>query len=91
MKRLLIVAAMSVALMGCKTVEPVTYNFPTAPKIIMEPCEELNVLARDAQLSDLMITITMNYMKYHECKNKNQGWIDWYNEQRRLYEEATKN
>lgn len=89
--RYLLLTMLSLFLVGCKTVEPSTYNFPTAPNIILEPCEELATLANDAKLSDLMITITMNYMKYHECKSKNQGWIDWYNEQRRLFEEATKN
>ena len=89
MKRL---AALPLLLLlsACVTARPVTAHFPEAPDTLKEPCEELRTLARDAKLSDLMITITENYVRYHECKRKNQGWLEWYNEQKAIYDAATK-
>jgi hypothetical protein len=89
MKKLLILPL--VLLSGCAVhVEPVTARFPDAPNILKEPCPELDTLAQDAQLSDLMIVITMNYMKSHECRRKVEGWNEWHTKQKAIFEEATK-
>lgn len=77
-------------LSGCSTFLPVVPEFPTAPKTLKEDCDQLNTLKDDAKLSDVMITITENYMKFHECKRKNKAWNEWYDEQKRIYEKSTK-
>lgn len=69
---------------------PVTPTFPARPATLQENCDSLKKLADDAKLSDLMITITENYMRYHECKRKNQGWNEWYDEQKKIYDAAGK-
>lgn len=77
-------------LSGCSYFVPVVPKFPTAPATLKEDCDQLNTLKDDAKLSDVMITITQNYMKFHECKRKNKAWVEWYDEQKRIYEESTK-
>lgn len=86
MKKLVLI---SLLLTGCTTV-PISPDFPTAPEILMEDCTRLKTLATDAKLSDVMIAITENYMLYHECSRKNEGWHEWYTEQKAIYEKAAK-
>lgn len=77
-------------LTGCATTAvPVAPKFPTAPDILMEECEGLMRLESGAKLSNVMITITENYMRYHECARKNKAWAEWYKEQKALFEKAT--
>lgn len=69
---------------------PVTAAFPEAPDQVKEECVKLSLLNKGAQLSDVMITITENYMKYHDCSAKVKGWNQWYIEQKKIFEDATK-
>lgn len=78
-------------LVGCSTAAPVTAKFPTVPDLIKEDCESLGLLKETAELSDAMITITQNYMKYHDCARKNRAWKEWYDKQKRIFEDATAN
>lgn len=79
-----------IVLSGCSFFVPVVPKFPNAPDMLKEECDPLTTLKDGAKLSDVMITITQNYMKYHECKRRNQGWREWYEDQKKIYEEATK-
>jgi len=91
MKKLLLVPITAlIMLSACKTTVPVTMAFPEAPPEITTPCEDLALLADNAKLSDLMATVTANYVKYHTCKAHDQGWIDWYNQQKAIFDAATK-
>ena len=74
---------------GC-AVEPVTAKFPPAPDKATTPCPALAQLKSDAQLSDLLKTVTNNYVKYHDCSTEVQGWNDWYTKQKAIFEDATK-
>jgi hypothetical protein len=79
-------------LVGCmKVAVPLTPKFPDAPEQIKKPCEELTEVAKTASLSDFTKTVVNNYIKYHDCKANNKAWIDWYNEQKTIYESVTKN
>ncbi len=86
----LIVLSCAFLLSGCLHLFPVSPEFPEAPKTLKEKCEDLNKLKDDAKLSDLMITITQNYMKYHECSGKVSAWDEWYDSQKKIYDQATK-
>lgn len=89
MKQFLIIPL--IALAGCTTTAvPVTPKFPTAPELLTEECEALMRLENGAKLSNVMITITENYMRYHECARKNKAWNEWYTEQKKIFEQATK-
>ena len=80
-------------LSGCAATQvavPVAVPFPTVPETLVQECEKLRQLPQAAKLSDIMITITENYMKYHECSLKIKGWNSWYLDQKAIYENATK-
>lgn len=79
-----------VILSGCTHAVPLHPEFPKIPPALEQDCGKLLTLQDNAKLSDLMITITMNYMKFHECERKNQAWRDWYATQKQIYENATK-
>ena len=90
MKNLLVLPCL-LLLIGCSTAAPVTAKFPTVPDIIKEDCDRLNLVKETSTLSDVMITITQNYIKYHDCARKNQAWKEWYDQQKRIFEDATAN
>lgn len=77
-------------LTACTHKLPVSKPFPTVPEELKQECPKLDVLASGAALSTLMITITNNYIKYHECKLKNKTWTEWYDRQKTIHEEAAK-
>ena len=72
---------------GCSTTVPVTAKFPSVPKGLMVKCPQLEKLNNEAKLSDISKTITENYTTYYECAVKNDAWIEWYNIQKKIFEE----
>jgi hypothetical protein len=78
--------ALLTLLIGCSTTVPVTAKFPEVPERLMKTCPELEKLENDAKLSDISKTITINYSTYYECAVKNDGWIEWYNIQKNIFE-----
>lgn len=77
-------------LAGCGTSVPVKQKFPEVPNEMLNKCEELNKINSDTKLSDLAKTIADNYKLYHECSIKSEAWIEWYNIQRKIFEEVNK-
>jgi uncharacterized protein YceK len=72
---------------GCSTVVPVTARFPEAPgKLATTRCPDLQKLKDDAKLSDVSKTITINYSTYYECAVKADAWQEWYEIQKRIFE-----
>ena len=86
MKKLLIIS--SILLMtACSTVVPVTMKFPDSPgPLTMQSCPSLQKLNDGAKLSDVSKTISINYETYYECSVKVDGWIEWYNTQKIIFE-----
>ena len=80
-------------LIGCaSTTVPVTMNFPQAPEPLMTKPEPLETLPEDKkELSDLLENSTINYGKYRELQIKFQQWQRWYDTNRKLHKETTKN
>lgn len=78
---------LSLLLVGCSTVVPVTQKFPEAPgNVAMTPCPQLQKLTEDAKLSDITKTVTVNYGTYYECAVKTDAWIEWYQVQKKIFE-----
>jgi hypothetical protein len=78
-----------VLLTGCSTTIPVKQKFPEAPEVLMQKCPALETIEEPkVLLSDLMKTVTRNYMKYHNCKDLAHAWQDWYKDQKKIFEEA---
>ena len=78
---------LSLLLVGCSTVVPVTQKFPEAPgRAAMTACPQLQKLSEDAKLSDISRTVTVNYGTYYECAVKTDAWIEWYQKQQQIFE-----
>jgi hypothetical protein len=62
-------------------------KFPDSDTLLTTPCPALDLVPADTtKLSDLEKVVGGNYTKYHQCANEVNGWILWYNEQKKNYE-----
>ena len=76
-------------LTGCATSVPVTMSFPQVPDALAKPCDLLLPLdANKKELSDLLENTTDNYAKAKECHAKSKAWLEWYETQRKIFEEV---
>ena len=71
---------------GCSTVVPVTAKFPEPPKYATEACPQLQKLDTDPKLSDVASVVNINYATYYACAVKTDAWIEWYEIQKRIFE-----
>ena len=84
MKKLIIIACMVIS--GCTTV-PVTAKFPAAPDTLTAPAAVLKTLdAPKPELSDLITNANDNYAEYYRLRDRYNGWINWYNDQKKIFE-----
>ena len=89
-KRLTLSVVCLMLLSACTTV-PVKIKFPEVPQELREPCPPLaQVNPADHQLSSLLEVVTANYAQYYECKNRADGWTQWYDNQKKIYESIGK-
>ena len=83
MKYLLIVLLLA----GCSTVVPDKQKFPNATPELMKKCESLKKIEGDkVAITDMLKVIVQNYSLYYECSTKVDGWQDWYNEQKKIFD-----
>ena len=76
-------------LAGCSTLVPVRQTWPDVPKEISEGCPELKQLAPETEkLTDVVGNVSENYSTYYECRVKQEAWIDWYNSQKKIFNEV---
>lgn len=89
MKKLIILPLFALA--GCSiTAVPVAPKFPEAPATLQEKCAELKEATEGMSLTEFTKTVVENYVLYHECKVKVEGWNDWYQKQKAIFEAAAK-
>jgi len=75
-------------LAGC-TVVPVSPKFPDATPELMKKCEALKKVEGDkVAITEMLKVVVQNYTLYYECSTKVDGWQDWYNKQKKIYESA---
>lgn len=70
---------------------PVKVEFPNAPQSLLKKCETLKqipVKPGGTPITELLKTVVENYTLYHECSNKVDGWNEWYNSVKKIYDEA---
>ena len=78
-------------LTGCLGTAPVVPTFPEPPgKLAMEPCPELEQFKDEPTLSDITKTIVKNYGEYYTCAVKQDIWIEWYQMQKKIFEDLKK-
>lgn len=75
-------------LSGCFKTVPVKRNFPAVPAELQQHCAELEKTPDSTRLSDVVKTVTKNYSLYHECRIRNDAWIEWYDAQKKIFEEV---
>ena len=72
---------------GCSTTVPVKQQFPNATPELMKKCESLRKVEGDkVAITEMLKVIVHNYSLYYECSTKVDGWQDWYNQQKKIFE-----
>ena len=71
-------------LAGCTTV-PLDRNFPDVPPELLERCPDLQQTPETDKLSGVLGVVNENYGLYHRCQDRNGKWIDWFKEQREIF------
>lgn len=84
MKNLLILIPF--LLVGCTTPTPVKRNFPEVPQEIKVACPDLKEVQPTEKLSDVLKVVVDNYAQYHECRAKVDAWVEWYNNQKQIFD-----
>lgn len=82
--KLSIVLLLSLLLSGCVT--PVARNFPDLPASLKTKCQDLADVPKTDKLSVVLSVVTKNYGQYQECSIKVDTWLEWYNEQKRIFD-----
>lgn len=89
MKKLIILPLFLLAGCGVHAV-PVAPKFPEAPATLQEKCAALKEATEGMTLSEFTKVVVENYILYHECERKVEGWNEWYTKQKKIFEDATK-
>jgi len=84
--RYLIIASL-LCLTACSTTVPVTMKFPEAPEVLMEKCPPLKTIEGEKiSIIDITKSVTSNYTTYYECSVKVDNWIEWYKDQKKIFD-----
>lgn len=79
--------ALAITITGCSTVVPVARKFPEAPAELRTACPDLRQTETTTQLSKVIETVVENYGSYHECKIRVESWNEWYDTQKKIFDE----
>jgi hypothetical protein len=85
----IIILGLAVFLSSCSISTPVKRNFPDAVPALQEKCPGLSTVestGKEVSITDLLKTVVKNYGSYYECANKVDGWNEWYDNQRKIFE-----
>ena len=84
MKLTILISAL--LLSACVSV-PVERKFPKVPAELQQPCPNLQTIdSSTTRLSTVVDTIVSNYGQYRECQVKTDSWIEWYNQQKEIFD-----
>jgi hypothetical protein len=83
------ILSLLLVLAGCSTTAvPVVPKFPTAPDMLLKSCPTLKTIEGEkVSIIDFTKTVSENYTTYYECSVLHEGFIEWYNAQKRIFEE----
>jgi len=66
---------------------PIAPQWPDVPEELRNKCETLKTIVGDKiTITDMMKVIVENYTLHYECSLKVDGWNEWYNSQKKIYE-----
>jgi hypothetical protein len=83
MKRVIIIGLL--VLSGCTSV-PVAMKFPEVPTDMLTACPDLKLAPDTSKLSEILPVIVDNYGQYYTCKDNVDSWIEWYNNQKKIFD-----
>lgn len=82
-----LIVLVTALLIGCSTAVPVKPKFPEAPQALKDKCESLRKIDGDrVAITEMLKVVIHNYTLYYECSTKVEGWQDWYETQKKIYE-----
>jgi hypothetical protein len=84
MKHLIVIAVLLIS--GCSSV-PVAIKFPDVPKDMLVACPDLKQTPETTKLSEVLPVVVDNYAQYYTCKDNVDSWIDWYNSQKKIFDD----
>lgn len=79
------IACLSVVALSACTAVPVARNFPDIPPSLTKSCPNLLDTPQTKKLSEVLEVVTENYSLYHECQIKVDLWLEWYQQQRDIF------
>ena len=81
----------AILLTGCLGSAPIVPKFPDAPgRDALVRCPDLQKLKDGPVLSDVARTVNNNYGEYYACAVKSDVWIEWYQIQKKIFEDTMK-
>ena len=80
-------ALLSLLLIGCSAV-PVERKFPAVPADLLKACPALAQTPQGAKFSEVLTIVNNTYAEYHQCRAKTQAWVQWYTEQKKIFDEV---
>lgn len=76
-------------LTGCQTSAPVTMKFPKVPDELLVACPDLKSIDTTTnKLSTIIGIVSENYSQYHACRLQVDNWIEWYNTQKKIFDDV---
>jgi hypothetical protein len=82
-----LIVSLALLLTGCFGTAPVKPKWPEAPKALTERCESLRKIEGDkVAITEMLKVVVQNYTLYYECSTKVEGWNEWYEGQKKIYE-----
>jgi hypothetical protein len=64
-------------------------KFPTAPDSLLSPAEDLTPPDQNKlSLADMLENVNENYGKYYALQEKYNTWIEWYNNNKKIFDEV---
>lgn len=87
MKKLILLAV--IFLSACSTVVPVKQTFPDFPEALSQTCKPLQTIdGNTTTLSNLMEVVAKNYATRHECAAQVEAILDWYAQQKKIFDQV---
>jgi hypothetical protein len=85
MKKLTIL--LFVLLTGCASSVAVKMSFPDVPDNLKTACPDLKTVDESTtKLSEVIGVVSSNYSEYYTCKDRVDNWVEWYNNQKKIFD-----
>jgi hypothetical protein len=80
------IAIVTLSLLLTACVVPVDRKFPEVPAELQQACPDLKLISPTTKLSEVVDVVVSNYGQYRECQVKVDSWVDWYTNQKQIFE-----